>query len=164
MNLKLSISIALFGLSLLNANGQETTSPYESFDTNSTIKLIGFYTNEESSDGEHSSGYFLHLWSLNGQLLGKLTFNEGLIGSGANEWLQGILSGDSIELQSTVYDNEITFKGIVSKTEVKGTFIWSNGKIDEQQYLKKCCEDAPIHKDYQNLSTFLEQWTELDEY
>ena len=164
MKLILPLFIAFISLTLSNTYGQGTNSPYESYDSNSEIKLIGFYTNEESIDGEHSSGYFLHLWSLENQLLGKLTFNEGLIGSGANEWIIGTISGDSIELQSTVYDYDITFKGTISKTGVNGTFAWSSGKIDEQQYLKKCCEDAPIQKDYQNLSTFLVQWAELDEY
>lgn len=146
----------------IDGHAQTALAPYESYDQESTVELVGFYTNEKSADGEHSSGYFLHLWSISGQLVGKLTVNEGLIGTGKAEWIEGTLTGQILAFESSMDNEQVTFIGTISDKKLAGVFKWSDQTAHQKQVLKRCCSDAPIHRNYPNLKSFMAQWAQLD--
>jgi len=125
---------------------------FSSFQQNTTVKVLGFFSNERSADGEHSSGYTLHLWQYNGNVIGTLSYNEGLIGDQVVNTINNVkfnqANGD-ISFGSSLGKKAVAFKGKLSPTNVTGSFTWSN-RVDKNQSLKSCCKDAPIYKNYKS--------------
>lgn len=123
-----------------------------SFQQDTPVKVLGFFSNEKSTDGEHSSGYTLNLWQYNASLVGMLSYNEGLIGDQVVNVISNVnynkTSGD-ISFSSSLYGKTVLFKGKISPTKVTGSFTWSN-RVDKNQLLKSCCKDAPIYKNYKS--------------
>ncbi|MBG6111887.1 hypothetical protein IWX84_002778 [Flavobacterium sp. CG_9.10] len=60
------------------------------FDIEKEVKTFGFYSNEKSNDGEHSKGYTLQLWKYRNTLIGKLSYNEGLIGDQISNYISNV--------------------------------------------------------------------------
>ena len=125
---------------------------FSSFQQNTTVKVLGFFSNESSSDGEHSSGYSVHLWHYNGSLIGTLSFNQGVIGDQVVGVIRNVnynkASGD-ISFGTTLDRQPVTFKGKVFPTKISGSFTWGD-KIDKNQSLRSCCKDAEIYKNYKS--------------
>lgn len=135
-----------------------------SFKQGTVVKVFGFYSNEISSDGEHSSGYSLHLWKFNERLVGLVFYNAGLIGDQAKGQIKDVkfnIANGDISFTSQLNGELINFTGIVQSTKVTGTFSWST-RIDKNQLLKSCCKDALIYKDYNSYPA----WTKMiqDDY
>jgi hypothetical protein len=123
---------------------------FSSFQQDTSVKVLGFFSNERSSDGEHSVGYTLHLWQYNGSLIGILSFNQGVIGDQAEGVISNVkynsASGD-ISFSTTLDGQAIIFKGKVFPTRISGSFTWGD-KVDKNQSLTSCCKDAAIYKNY----------------
>ena len=123
-----------------------------SFQLDKTVKVFGFFSNEKSTDGEHSKGYTLHLWEYNSQLIGTVSFNEGLIGDQLVNVIEKVRYSKStgeISFSSSFDDQTIAFKGKAFKSKVTGSFTWSD-RTDNNQILNSCCKDAPIYKNYKS--------------
>ncbi|ANE52295.1 hypothetical protein [Flavisolibacter tropicus] len=125
---------------------------FSAFQQDNTVKVLGFFSNERSADGEHSSGYTLRLWQYNGSLIGILSYNQGLIGDQVVNVISNITynktNGD-ISFGCSLDGQAVTFKGKILPTKVTGSFTWSN-RVDKNQSLKSCCKDAEIYKNYKS--------------
>lgn len=125
---------------------------FSSFQQDTTVKVYGFYSNEKSADGEHSSGYTLHLWQYNGSLIGALAYNEGLIGDQAINTISEVkfnkATGD-LSFSSSLNGQAVKFQGKIFPAKINGSFTWSN-RVDKSQSLKSCCKDALIYKNYKS--------------
>jgi hypothetical protein len=125
---------------------------FSSFQQDTAVKVYGFYSNERSADGEHSSGYTLHLWRYSSSLIGALAYNEGLIGDQATNTIRAVkfnkATGD-LSFSSSLNGQAVKFQGKISSAKLTGSFTWSN-RVDKSQSLKSCCKDAPIYKNYKS--------------
>ena len=125
---------------------------FTSFQQDTTVKVLGFFSNERSTDGEHSLGYGLHLWQYKGTLIGTLSYNQGLIGGQVASVISNVnynKASGNISFGSSLDGEKVTFKGQIFPTKITGSFSWSN-RVDTNQSLKSCCKDAPIYKNYKS--------------
>ncbi|MCW3106176.1 MAG: hypothetical protein JWQ09_682 [Segetibacter sp.] len=134
-----------------------------SFRQDKAIKVFGFYSNEKSSDGEHSKGYILNLWNYKGSFIGTMSYNEGLIGDQTTEIIRDVKynkTNGNFSFTSLIGDEKVQFAGKIFPTKVTGTFTWSK-RVDRNQSLKSCCKDAVIHKDYETFQIWEKTLKEL---
>jgi hypothetical protein len=123
---------------------------FSSFQQDSSVKVFGFYSNEKSLDGEHSTGYTLHLWKYKGSLIGTVSYNQGIIGDQTIEVINDVKYSNAngeFSFSSSLSGERVTFNGKVQPGKVVGTFL-RGGMIDKNQSLKSCCKDAIIYKNY----------------
>lgn len=123
-----------------------------SFRQDTTVRVYGFYSNERSTDGEHSSGYTLQLWQYKSSLIGALSYNEGLIGDQATNTISDVKFNQStgnISFSSSLNGQTVSFQGKISPAKVIGSFTFRN-RVEKSQSLKSCCKDAPIYKNYKS--------------
>ncbi len=160
--IKITILVSL-SLVFLLPTLSNSESYYRKAKQHPQIKIIGIYTNEQSSDGEHSFGYTLHLYSYKQSHIGWLTLNEGLIGSGTPKPLSNIVIGavNELEFRADYGSTEVFFNGILKSNSVEGNFFWSNGITDTLQVLRRCCQDGYVHKNYQTIEEFNKDWKSL---
>jgi len=137
------------------------------------FKKFGFYSNEASSDGEHSDGYTLRLWTRHGSLFGLLKQHEGLIGDGPEGLLADIKydkKTDKITFNARVdyckgsngLNWNIHFEGHITNKKVVGLLSSDAPSGEKQQVVfRRCCEDAPLFKDYATYETWKSDWLDL---
>lgn len=134
------------------------------FNIEKEVKTFGFYSNEKSNDGEHSKGYILQLWKYKNTLIGKISYNEGLIGNQISSYVFNVKYNEEkgiLYFESTLDGEKIKFNGKISKSKTFGTYTWPS-KIDKNQSMKICCDDAPINIDYQTLNEWKKMWEEFE--
>lgn len=132
------------------------------FNTEKAIKTFGFYSNEKSNDGEHSQGYTLQLWKYKNTIIGKISYNEGLIGDNISGYIANVkFNKEMLYFESTLNDEKIKFNGKISKTKIFGTFTWPS-QVDKDQLMKLCCNDAPINVDYATLNEWKKMWYKFE--
>lgn len=137
---------------------------FTSFKPESEIKPFGFYSNEKSSDGEHSNGYTLQLWKYKNNLIGKLSYNEGQIGTQVSGFISNVKYNSEKEtliFESKLDEERIVFNGKISKNKVVGTYIWPT-RLDKNQTLKMCCKDAQINTEYQTFDEWEKMWKQYE--
>jgi hypothetical protein len=136
-----------------------------SLSLNAQVKKLGFYTNEVSKDGEHSTGYTLQLWKYNDMIIGQVSYNEGLIGDQISNFISNVQydpESKSFSFQSKLGDSLLEFVGNIYKTEVLGAFKWNSIKATKRKSLKICCEDAEINIDYKSFEDWKQMWKQFE--
>ncbi len=159
-------SVALLISMSLTCHGAATAQEKE-------LKRFGFYSNETSSAGEHSDGYTLRLWIRHGSLFGLLKQHEGLIGDGPEGLLSDIKydkKTGKIAFNARVYycinsngiNWNIHFEGHITNKKVVGLLSSDAPSAEKRQVvLSRCCEDAPLFKDYGTYETWKSDWLDL---
>jgi len=134
------------------------------FNIEKEVKTFGFYSNEKSNDGEHSKGYTLQLWKYKNTLIGKISYNEGLIGDQISGYISNVKYNsekETLYFESALDGEKINFNGKISSSKTSGTYTWKS-RIDKNQYMNICCEDAQINVDYLTLKEWKEMWKEFE--
>lgn len=135
-----------------------------SFEINNEVRKFGFYSNEISTDGEHSHGYTLQLWKYKNSLIGKLSYNEGLIGDQVSDYISNVnynSKNGSLYFETALDNEKVNFNGKILKSKIIGTFKW-NSKITNKESLGICCSDAEINIDYRTLDKWKKMWQRFD--
>ena len=128
------------------------------------VKRFGFYSNEKSTDGEHSLGYTIQLWKYDNNIIGKIEFNEGLIGDQVGGFIENVKYNSktgNLIFQSQLDTEKITFIGKVYKAKIIGKVIWKT-KTDKNQVLEKCCNDAEINRDFPTIKDWKSMWQKFE--
>ena len=137
---------------------------FSNFSVNDQVKKFGFYTNEKSSDGEHSIGYTVQLWKYQNSFIGKMAYNQGLIGDQEEGFIKNVkynmTSGD-LNFDSELSGEKITFIGKINDRKLVGTITRKN-RADKNQTLTKCCSDAPINVDYPTIKAWQNMWKQFE--
>ncbi len=60
------------------------------FNTEKEDKNIWLLFKQKSNDGEHSLGYTLELWKYKNTLVGKVSYNKGLIGDQISGYISNV--------------------------------------------------------------------------
>jgi hypothetical protein len=146
----------LLAFSLLSASDLPQTP------ITASVTPHGFYSNEKSSDGEHSGGFHLYVWDSPDGIYVLVRVHESTIGSGPLR--------RALDLHYDPNSNALTFNakidprrslrfsGTLTKSRVIGTFWFSNGHIDNHQTLNRCCEDAARFKAYPSIDALKQEW------
>lgn len=139
-------------------------APRDVLNPNQKLSVLGFYSNEESFDGEHASGYFLHLWHQRDHLAGRIARDVGAIGDQeTGTFIRGSLeNGNKISFNSRLGEDPIQFSGYLQSSGIEATIHFGSGKTEEI-FLEKCCVDAPIHQSYANLDEWNAMWKSFDQ-
>lgn len=128
------------------------------------VKTFGFYSNEKSNDGEHSIGYTLQLWRYKNTLVGKVSYNEALIGDHSSGFISNVKydpKRKTLSFDSILGKENVSFSGKIISSRISGAFTWARHK-DQNQSLKSCCKDAEINKDYLTLSEWKKMWQKFE--
>ena len=132
--------------------------------TDKDVKRFGFYSNEKSTDGEHSIGYTIRLWKYNNNIIGKIEFNEGLIGDQVGGFIQNVKYNSktgNLTFESLLESEKITFIGKVYRAKIIGNVIWKT-KTEKNQVLAKCCNDAEINRDFPTIKEWKSMWRKFE--
>jgi len=123
---------------------------------------LGFYSNEKSSDGEHSGGFTLFVWNSSKGLYILVWVHEGLIGSGSRVKAEDIVFDRSTNKLSFKAEDSsgkyFTFSGVLTKGQAKGTFSFPSGYVRKNELMKRCCEDAKKYRPYTSVLALEQDW------
>lgn len=119
------------------------------------LTIIGFYSNEESFDGQHSTGYFIHLWHNCHNLIGRLSRSNGMLGEESIVIFDtGKLSPDnSLYFEGEMEGEPFRFDGYLESSGIEGKFSWNDS--EEEIYVEKCCTASPYHFNFDSKNEWL---------
>jgi hypothetical protein len=127
-----------------------------------SVKPLGFYSNERSSDGEHSTGFSMHVWTSPKGPYILLSVHEGEIGDGrpykAIDIEHNLVTGQLAFKAEYTPGKFLQFLGVIERGNVKGTFKFPSGAVSKKQILKRCCEDAPRYRAYPSFEALEKEW------
>ena len=127
-----------------------------------SFKPFGFFSNEKSSDGEHSGGFTLHVWDSPKGLYILLWVHEGLIGDGSPlRAVDVFFDPKSTRLTFRAEQSKgqfIRFSGSLTNGVAKGTFRFPSGFIANGQVMARCCDDAKKKRSYSSLEALEKDW------
>jgi hypothetical protein len=167
-----SILVLLIGLIL----GAEIVHG-DNLDQSVTIEPFHIFTNQSSWDAPHSGHYTVWLWKRKDSLMGIFLHLEGHDGIGPRGTIENIEfdpKSGNLSFESNVsyclggsYNINFRFEGSLKKNALEGViFATDEGgnpwyRKRKKVTLKKCCDDAPLFKEYVSIEEWKKDWFRL---
>jgi hypothetical protein len=116
---------------------------------------LGVFSNKVSADGEHWGGWEIRIWSQSKRLVGFVALAEGLIGDEIrapfqNVQFEPVTGRISFGAYLPAPNLKVHFSGVLSANQTVGTFVLNNGESFPNVTLKRCCDDAPLFRRFEN--------------